>query len=149
MQKYTTAQSIEQALSSEQSGRPISQLDVERLRNIVNAGLQYLESLEAQSEMVIMPTSSDRAEAMDTDDNDNDKCVNGMDSWRLEAPKVNGQFQRLPMKLILEIERHLPAPNVVALSHTCSRFYHSSPVVIEDYFHPFRISSRAHLFRPL
>ncbi|KAL8864022.1 MAG: hypothetical protein Q9174_007489, partial [Haloplaca sp. 1 TL-2023] len=126
-------ESLRPPLLSGLSGRPPSQLDAESLRGVAVPGLQYLESFEAQREMV-MPTSSNEAEVMDIDNTSNDKRINGMQSWQREAPKVeHGQLQKMPMELILEIEKHLPAPDVVALSHTCSRLYHSSPVVIEDY----------------
>ena len=92
-----------------------------------------------------MATAScdDWAEAMDIDETDIEKSINGMDSWQVEAPEVEyGRLQKMPSELILRIEKYLPAPSVVALSHTC-RLYRSSPVVIEDSLDRSRIRSRA------
>ena len=40
----------------------------------------------------------------------------------------------LPTELILLITDHLPTSSIIALSHTCSRFYRLSPAVVEDLF---------------
>ncbi|KAL8724732.1 MAG: hypothetical protein Q9181_006696 [Wetmoreana brouardii] len=50
-----------------------------------------------------------------------------------QVRKRNG-FQELPAELVLLIKQYLPLSSLVALSHTCSRFYRSSSEVIEDIF---------------
>ncbi|KAL9014066.1 MAG: hypothetical protein Q9173_001275 [Seirophora scorigena] len=67
-------------------------------------------------------------------------CNRSLEKEHRPRPKLLTPILGLPDELMLIIMAHLPDPNIVALSYTCSRFYRIATRVVENivdrYHHP-------------